>query len=624
MILRELFEDSSVRSLFSYDGSFWAFGVDEKAMGVLHSVLTLPFSIAKMLANMVDFAIEKLYTLNLLSNSIDSILLTAQDIWDKFFNYFGLLFFTFVIAYVVKDYYSKSGSRAFMRLIIFFTILGFGNGFFSNGAQWIKDFNAMSGQLQSDLTAVVAPKISELNNSLFEEFGGSGEQSSTDSIRNSFYTMTVLKPWALINFGKTEVSAEKYKELLVVKGEDKKQKQKEIEKALKKESESNYYLTSDSFHEKFFIGLTALVNVIVLGTVVLVISLLNPLLQLVALLLVLIFPILLGISLIPDKEDVAKNAGIMLVSIFFLKGLLGLGFGGVFLIFDIVDRFFGGANLDSFILSFILKIAVLILIWKKRNTLINMANGRKVGMNDFASESEVKNAADILKKGRQKYRGNPNYDEIPEELLKYEMENNSHSDSQLASNQYRGAMDDAILNSTLDNLSTSQIDYYEAPTELSADSEKSTNSSFENSDSQYMTGEDNFDELNVSTANPYISIPSGLIEDEEELKRHLMSNSSNPYRSLYDIESVEEAEKRKEVRKRLNDYSDAQNKEIGELNNSDEQLPQDKDQQVPVMNESPQLRIVDDAYFESLEQELSMLRGEEIPEELENDSRIYA
>ena len=626
MILREFFDDKSIQSLFSFDGSFWAFGLDEKGMGMLHSVLTIPFSLAKMIANMIDTAIEKLYTLNLLNESVDSILTTAQSIWNQFFNMFGLFFFAMVIMYVVKDYYFKSGGRAFIRLFIFFTILGFGNGFFSNGSQTIKDFNTISGQLQADLTAVVSPDISELNNSLYKELGGEGKQTSTDSIRNSFYTMTVLKPWALLNFGKTDIKADQYKEFLVLKGEDKKAKQEKIEKEVKESSEDNYYMTSDSFHEKFFIGLTTLVNVIVLGAVVLVISVLNPLLQLLALLLILVFPILLGISLFPDKEDVAKNGGALLVGIFFFKGLLGLGFGLVFLLFDIVDRFFGGANLDSFLLSFVLKAGALLIIWRKRNTIMNLAKGNKVSVGEFGSTRDFSNEADLLKNGRKNKRHQrQGIDDLPDELTPEGGTGQGNSNSGYSNRE--GAWDDMILRSTVDDLSTDRIFHEKSPNELSGMNrmDQGETSSFnrvsidgldQETTKPYGFSSDSETVVIPQSGTPYSSIPSHLMpeEDEEELKRRLSANQQNPYASI-----VIDNEDEKELHKRMAQsgmYGYQQEEQsFDSLSYHQEEPPAMNDVQTDhSFSQPPDLRIVDEAYFESLDRELSSLRGESIDE----------
>ncbi|MBO6438762.1 hypothetical protein EY653_05490 [Enterococcus faecalis] len=607
MILREFFDDKSIQSLFSFDGSFWAFGLDEKGMGMLHSVLTIPFSLAKMIANMIDTGIEKLYTLNLLNESVDSILSTAQSIWNQFFNMFGLFFFAMVIMYVVKDYYFKSGGRAFVRLFIFFTILGFGNGFFANGSQTLKDFNSISGQLQADLTAVVSPDISELNNSLYKELGGKGKQTSTDSIRNSFYTMTVLKPWALMNFGKTDIKVDQYKEFLVLKGEDKKAKQEKIEKAISESSEDNYYMSSNSFHEKFFIGLTTLVNVIVLGAVVLIISVLNPLLQLLALLLILIFPILLGISLFPDKEDVAKNGGFLLVGIFFIKGLLGLGFGLTFLLFDLVDRFFGGANLDSFLLSFVLKAGVLLIVWRKRNTIMNVAKGNKISMGDIASTREFSNEVDFFKHGRKNKRNQrQGIEEVPDELVQ-EGGTNREGYGQY---EHIGAWDDMILRSTVDDLSTDRIYHEKSPTELSGlnrmDQEEMSTWNMAS-----MDGSDNNESLIISQGGtPYSTIPSHLLpEEDEEVKNRLRANQHNSYASV-----VLDNEDEKELQKRLA-QSDVYVYEQEEQSFDSVSHPQENSS---AMNESftqpPYLGKVDEEYFESLERELSNLRGESIDE----------
>lgn len=596
LILREMFNDYYISSLYSYEGSFLGFGIDEKAQGVLHSILTVPFTVSKMLANMVDSAIEQLYSLNLLTESVDSILSTAQSIWDKFFDLFGVLCFVLVLVHVIKDYYAKGLGRAFIRLVIFFGIFALGNGFFSNGSQWVKDFNAVSGQLQSDLTEVVAPDISDLNNSLYAEFGGEEKQNSIDSIRNSFYTMTVLKPWALINFGTTDVSAETYKDFLVLKGENKKDKIKKIKEKVKTESEENYYLTSDSFHEKFFIGLTALVNVLVLGTVVLVISILNPLLQLCALLLILVFPILLGVSLLPDKEGVGQNAGLLFVSIFFLKGLLGLGFGMVFLLFDIIDRFFGGANLDSFLLSFVLKAGLIILAWKKRNVVKNLASGNRVRRQDLWSSRDMRSVTkgtkagrDLLKNGRKKYRDRSDgLEELPEQLdTKGAVQYNGHA-------SFSNGGEEAILRSTVDDLSNNQ-NYYSDKFDVQGDTE---------SDSSEWTTDAEEEMKPDAPQSPYSSIPAHFMtgEDEEEIKQRLANQSANPYATVM-MEEDEETIK----------------KTIRQETTVETTPPDFKEEEFMIYENdlainttiTPELHLVDDDYFASLERELSDLRGDE-------------
>lgn len=401
MILSEFFNNSSLKSLLYVDSDWLSFGLDELASNTLHFIVTIPYYISKFLALIVDTAIDKLYSLNLLNQAIGNIFSVGTTLWNEFFSLFGILFFGITLFWVIKDYYMGSVQKAIIRLLTFFVLLGFGNGFFTNGSDWIKGFNNFSGTAQVTLTDAVSSNISNLDNELITELGGSSDVGPTDSIRNSFYTMAVLKPFALINFGKSDIKASTYKKFLITEKEDEEKRTKKIEKAVKKEvtKEKNNYMSTSTFFEKFFIGLTSLLNTVVLGGIVLAISFLNPLLQLLVLLLILIMPILMIISLLPNMGKISYNGMLLLIKALGTKLILGVAFGMMFTLFDVIDAFFTGNSINYYMLGFILKAAFIIIGWKKRYELTQLFQGKTTSLSDLSPHKEAINLVSSMSDG---------------------------------------------------------------------------------------------------------------------------------------------------------------------------------------------------------------------------------
>lgn len=111
--------------------------------------------------------------------------------------------------------------------------------FFSDGANKIQEVNILSQNVQGQLVDLTSGSLTKGNGNISENLLGSNQQlDGTSNIRNLIFDEFVIKPYALLNFGKTDLSKEQFESYLVKSGETFNQKKTdEIADKIKKDSE---------------------------------------------------------------------------------------------------------------------------------------------------------------------------------------------------------------------------------------------------------------------------------------------------------------------------------------------------------------------------------------------------
>ncbi len=279
MLLKDLFDIDSFQSFFEKGG--W-FSINENLQSVLNALLNIAFGLIKYLVLALDYVIDKLFSLNLLEGVLPDLFSTTGAIYNKLFSVVGILLFTFVIVISVKDFFEKGISKALIRFGIFTLIYVGSMTFFADGANKVQEVNTLSQNVQGQLLNLTSGSLTKNTGNISENLLGSNQQlDGTSNIRNLIFDEFVIKPYALLNFGKTDVSKEQFESYLVKSGETFDQKKTdEIADKIKKDSEKNSYLTSDRMTEKVAVLLNTFIMLIVIGTAVLIIGVANILIQL--------------------------------------------------------------------------------------------------------------------------------------------------------------------------------------------------------------------------------------------------------------------------------------------------------------------------------------------------------
>lgn len=383
MLLKDLFDIDSFQSFFEKGG--W-FSINENLQSVLNALLNIAFGLIKYLVLALDYVIDKLFSLNLLEGVLPDLFSTTGAIYNKLFSVVGILLFTFVIVISVKDFFEKGISKALIRFSIFTLIYVGSMTFFADGANKVQEVNTLSQNVQGQLVDLTSGSLTKNTGNISENLLGSNQQlDGTSNIRNLIFDEFVIKPYALLNFGKTDVSKEQFESYLVKSGETFDQKKTdEIADKIKKDSEKNSYLTSDRMTEKVAVLLNTFIMLIVIGTAVLIIGVANILIQLLIYGILFLFPSLLFLALIPNMHLLLKNGFMLLGTLFASKIGIGFGFGLLFSILNLLDTFFVVTNIVTMIVGLFVKVLLGLFIWKNKGQIVRSLTKGKAELKDFS------------------------------------------------------------------------------------------------------------------------------------------------------------------------------------------------------------------------------------------------
>ncbi|EMW6116787.1 hypothetical protein AAFD24_000326 [Enterococcus faecium] len=383
MLLKDLFDIDSFQSFFEKGG--W-FSINENLQSVLNALLNIAFGLIKYLVLALDYVIDKLFSLNLLEGVLPDLFSTTGAIYNKLFSVVGILLFTFVIVISVKDFFEKGISKALIRFGIFTLIYVGSMTFFADGANKVQEVNTLSQNVQGQLVDLTSGSLTKNTGNISENLLGSNQQlDGTSNIRNLIFDEFVIKPYALLNFGKTDVSKEQFESYLVKSGETFDQKKTdEIADKIKKDSEKNSYLTSDRMTEKVAVLLNTFIMLIVIGTAVLIIGVANILIQLLIYGILFLFPSLLFLALIPNMHLLLKNGFMLLGTLFASKIGIGFGFGLLFSILNLLDTFFVVTNIVTMIVGLFVKVLLGLFIWKNKGQIVRSLTKGKAELKDFS------------------------------------------------------------------------------------------------------------------------------------------------------------------------------------------------------------------------------------------------
>lgn len=383
MLLKDLFDIDSFQSFFEKGG--W-FSINENLQSVLNALLNIAFGLIKYLVLALDYVIDKLFSLNLLEGVLPDLFSTTGAIYNKLFSVVGILLFTFVIVISVKDFFEKGISKALIRFGIFTLIYVGSMTFFSDGANKVQEVNTLSQNVQGQLVDLTSGSLTKNTGNISENLLGSNQQlDGTSNIRNLIFDEFVIKPYALLNFGKTDVSKEQFESYLVKNGETFDQKKTdEIADKIKKDSEKNSYLTSDRMTEKVAVLLNTFIMLIVIGMAVLIIGVANILIQLLIYGILFLFPSLLFLALIPNMHHLLKNGFMLLGTLFASKIGIGFGFGLLFSLLNLLDTFFVVTNIVTMIVGLFVKVLLGLFIWKNKGQIVRSLTKGKAELKDFS------------------------------------------------------------------------------------------------------------------------------------------------------------------------------------------------------------------------------------------------
>ena len=373
-MLKNIFELDSVGSLMDPESKWYSFSVDDKLMDGLHTLLNFFFQMLKLCVAGVDFSIRTFFKMDILGSRLSTVFESGSKIFDSVYSTFGIVFLTIVLILIVRDFFTKGLQKVLLRLGLFIMIVLVSAIFFNSGSKLVSDINIISNDAQTKLMKVASPVNSKYTDELLDKFGLE-KKEGIEGVRNMMYATFVYQPYALMNFGTTDISKAKYTDYLIKKNGDVEERQDEIGDKVTDSSKKNSYLTVRKLADKYVVLLNASINFTIVGLAVFCLALGNLLIQLMIYMLIFLFGIILMIALLPDKENVLFNGLKGLLTLFGMKVLLGLGFGLLFTVINLIDGLFTELTIVSVLVSLVIKILVFIFVWKKWGNIVAFLNG---------------------------------------------------------------------------------------------------------------------------------------------------------------------------------------------------------------------------------------------------------
>lgn len=163
----------------------------------IQMITNMMFSSNKIVWQVFDFVIEKLYKGAGMDGLIHTFFQLSKNIYDKLFNVVGLGLTGMYVVYIFYLKVCKSSNQAKKALVRFlcvvgFSILWFGNGTVaSQGEKLTKDLNSYS--------TAVEGLIFEATNGIEDLSVATTSDEAIKKIREMYYQKAVVEPYLLLN-----------------------------------------------------------------------------------------------------------------------------------------------------------------------------------------------------------------------------------------------------------------------------------------------------------------------------------------------------------------------------------------------------------------------------------------
>ena len=299
---------------------------------------------------------------------------------DSLFNYlfdnYGRTVIVAMAVYCFYLYVFKNPQRAIRQIVSFSAVLTFAFYWNANANDMVKGFDNISRELQSGL-------VNAGNNSQ----ATTADNAST-KIKNTLFEFAIEEPFLLMNYGVTDLNEintmdnpKKSTELLY-SGAMTEEEDKEQEKLVKNAAEDNEFLQKSKVGWKLAVSLLSIPMTVAIGTPLLVIEFMNFVLQIIALAMVAIVGIILFFSIFPRFQSVIWNTLKKILGIFGIRIMLGLSMSLIVMMINLVRSFIPSKDVASYLLQVVVIISLLVLIWKKKDTIMNFVSGGKINSVD--------------------------------------------------------------------------------------------------------------------------------------------------------------------------------------------------------------------------------------------------
>ncbi|MEI4615978.1 CD3337/EF1877 family mobilome membrane protein [Bacillus cereus] len=340
------------------------------------------FSLTKIVASLVDTAIDKLYSLSLIDDAADDVANVSQAVYENLYESIGIMLI--IIAVVQIFYYystERSGGKAGRTTITLLAVIAFATIWFSNASYYTKAMNSVSNEIQGLIMKAGTP-LADKEIQSGEEFKG-----SLAILRNSYFNLVVKKSYLIMNYGtpdEKEIKKDDKKDenrindLLQYKTNKEGYKKREDIVKLESEKLENIYMSPSTLTSKVGVAFCSFLFSLILGIPLLVLAFLSPGIQILILVFSLIFGISLLLSLLPYFANSGWKNFEKIAGLFVAKAFIGLAMLFIFVVVQLMEKFIPSNTPDMYMLNIIATAASMYVGYKFRDKIIATATGGRI------------------------------------------------------------------------------------------------------------------------------------------------------------------------------------------------------------------------------------------------------
>ncbi|HIB1918413.1 TPA: CD3337/EF1877 family mobilome membrane protein [Enterococcus faecium] len=335
------------------------------------------FYVDKLMWQVNDAIIEKLYKGAEMDSIIHTFFTFSQNIYNSLFNVFGLTLIGVYVLYVFYLKMFKSPQRATsafvkMCLVVGFSVVWFGHGnVASQGEKFTQNIDTWSTSVEG--------LIFQATNGVEGLEVATNSDDAIKQIRNMYYQKAVVDPYLLLNYGTTNLQeldqaginpAEFLREKYTDK--DKTHINDKLGEAKKDDDHETYrqYIKPEMGMYKAVIGLaTPLLN-LTIGYPILLIGMVRFIFQLGAMLMLIALPFLLLLSFFPTLDYLLFKGVRSFVGFMFQKSIYSVLILVAFLVFNVVDTLIPMGTIVSFIVNMMIKGIIGLIAFFKRKAIL--------------------------------------------------------------------------------------------------------------------------------------------------------------------------------------------------------------------------------------------------------------
>lgn len=363
------------------DDSGW---LSKPAISAMNGITNFFFFLSKIISEMVDTCIDKLYSLDVVNQIADMIANISSKLYQNLFATFGVMFVVIAVLHLFFIFaFKQNATETIKRGLTLFLVLGLVTVWFSNAGYYLKVVNHLTEETEGVLMKAGTTFTADSDEKIPE---GQELDGALAVMRNFYFDLTVERPYLLMNYGTPDKSSiikkdeKRVDSLLSLKSTDSAQKKREdiINNEVNKLDNAN--MSASSVDYQMAIAFISLLFTIILGIPLILVAFLHVLFSVLPMLLSIVLAITAILSILPSfSNSFFKTFGKM-VALFLMKAMVSLFILAIFLIVTLMDKLIPPVNLGLYLVNMLATSLIIICLLIYRNEVISLFSAGEVQM----------------------------------------------------------------------------------------------------------------------------------------------------------------------------------------------------------------------------------------------------